>query len=183
MTSTKQLLCSLIGFGVMFALTAHADTPPCPAACGMQRGACLKIARMEKRSCRADCRTSSASSDVGACIRGCASAYRSSRTTCHTDQTGCVQACQPSPGGSSNPACLGACGQDLGTCAHSVATALKTCATGCEHGSGRQSCVADCLATAHSGRASCTSDHQGCTAACGTTTTTLPGSPSGAFLN
>ena len=184
MKSTKKLLCSLTGLGAMLALTAHAATPPCPAACGTQTVACLKTARMAKRSCRMDCRANSASTDLGSCIRGCVGTSRSAQTTCHTDQTSCVQACHPSPGGSSNAACLGTCGQDLGACAHGAATALKTCVTGCAPGSGRHSCVAGCLSTAQSGRAGCVSDFQSCTTACGsTTTTTLPGSPSGAFLN
>ncbi len=184
MTFTKKLLCSLTGLGAMFALTAHAASPPCPAGCGTQTVACLKTARMAKRSCRMDCRANSASSDVGSCVRGCVGTFRSAQTTCHTDQTSCVQACRPSPGGSSNAACLGACGQDLGTCAHSVAAAHKTCVTGCARGSGRQPCITGCLSTAQSGAARCASDFQSCTAACGgTTTTTLPDSPSGAFLD
>jgi hypothetical protein len=184
MNSTKKLLWTLTGLGGMLVLTARAATPPCPAACGTQLVACTKTARLAKRSCRMDCRTSSTSTDLGSCIRGCVGTFRSAHSTCHTDQTSCVQTCHPSPGGSSNADCLGACGQDLGACAHGVATSLNGCVMGCAHGSGRQSCIAGCLSTAQSGRAGCASDFQSCTAACGsTTTTTLPGSPSGAFLN
>src|SRR5262245_48225844 len=76
------------------------------------------------------------------------------------------QACHPA-GGSSNAACLGVCGQDLGTCAHGVATALQTCVTGCAAGAGRQSCIAGCVSAAQSSGATCASDFQSCTTACG----------------
>ncbi len=178
-----KLLCSVIGLGAMLAVTAHAANQPCAAGCGAQTVTCLKAARVTRASCKMDCRANSAPADLGSCMRGCNNTFRPARTTCHTNQTSCVQTCRPAPG-SSNPACPGACGQDLGTCNHAVAAALRPCVTGCAPGSGRQSCIAGCLSTAQSGAATCASDFQSCTAACGsTTTTTLPGSPSGAFLD
>jgi hypothetical protein len=182
-----KLLCTLTGLGAMFALTAQAASPPCAAGCGAQNVTCLKSARMVRSSCRTGCQTSA---DVGSCMRGCANTFRSAQTTCHTGQASCVQACNPSSPASGDPStasCFGACGEDLGTCAHNVAAALKTCVTGCAPGSGRQSCIAGCLSTAQSGAATCASDFTTCVANCGgttttttsptATTTTMPGPP------
>jgi hypothetical protein len=176
MKSSWMLLCSVAGLGALLAVTAHAANQPCGAGCGAQTVTCVKTARVTRASCKMDCRANSTPADLGSCMRGCGSTFRASQTTCHTDHASCVQACQPAPGGSSNPACPGACGQDLGTCNHGVAAALHTCVTSCAPGPGRHACIAGCLSTAQSGAATCASDFQSCTAACG------GGSPSGAFL-
>jgi len=185
-----KLLCTLTGLGAMLALTAHAVTPPCPAGCGAQTVTCLKTARMSRATCRAGCRANATSTDLGSCIRGCTDTFRSDQTTCRNDEANCVQACSPPSPSSGDPStanCPGTCGEDLGTCAHNVAAALKTCVTGCAPGSGRQSCIAGCLSTAQSGAATCASDFTTCVANCGgttttttsptATTTTMPGPP------
>ncbi len=86
-----KLLCSVIGFGAMFAVTAHAASQSCAAGCGAQNVTCLKAARVTRASCKMDCRANSAPADLGSCMRGCNNTFRPARTTCHTNQTSCVQ--------------------------------------------------------------------------------------------
>jgi len=173
---------TLLGLGVLLLpiAVANASMEPCPAGCGMQTVTCLKTARMAKLNCKADCRANEASTDLGSCIRACVDTFRSARTSYANDRASCAQSCTP-PSSADDPStasCLGACGEDLGTCARNVAATAKTCATGCRTASDRRACLAGCLSAAQTGAAICASDLQACTANCGrSTTTTTPVPP------
>lgn len=175
-----KLLCSLAGLGTLFALTAHAATVPCPVSCGSENTACLKAARMTRSTCRMDCRTNSANIDLGPCIAGCASTFRSSVTECRTDEASCVHACSPPSSSSGDPStanCLGICGENLGSCARGVTSDAKTCISGCRTASDRLSCLQGCASAGQSAAEACASDFQSCTSDCGSTTTTTLASP------
>jgi hypothetical protein len=172
-----KLLCILSGL-VLALSTGRAADRPCPAGCATQAVTCLKSARAGKASCRMDCRANASGSTLGACVRGCADAFRSAHGTCRDEQGGCLQACRPSSsaGGAFVGSCLGGCGHDLGSCAHHDASTLAACIRGCADGVGRRSCIAGCVATARSSAEGCASDFDGCRSGCGgTTTTTTPG--------
>jgi hypothetical protein len=164
--------------GAILTVHGHASAAlPCPAGCGGQKNACVQTARVAKLSCKQDCRTNADHTALGDCMHTCSGTFRSAKTTCQTDLTSCIGACNPPPHPGPPPGnCLGTCGQDLATCAQGVVTQARTCVAGCRSASDHLACLQACAAAAKQGGATCASDFETCRAGC-------PSSPSGAFVD
>ena len=80
---------------VLVGRVARADT--CTQGCNQQNKACISVARLAQLSCKQDCRTNSAPSDLGACVQSCMEAFRTAKTTCNSDHSTCIDACNPAP--------------------------------------------------------------------------------------
>jgi hypothetical protein len=171
---------TLLGLAMAFSIsgapllsgTAVAQT--CQRGCGLQMKACIQTGRTTKLECKVDCRTNSASADVGSCIHGCVDTFRGTKDGCRSAVPDCVAACEPPPGGGGG-GCLDLCGQDLGDCARNVATEAKACVRDCSAAPNRRSCLQDCAATAEGAAEICASNFASCRADCA--------SPSGAFVD
>ena len=117
----------------------------------MQMKACVQTARTTKLACKIDCRTNSSPTDLGACMRGCTTTFRSAKDTCRSDLQTCISGCQGGSAdgaftGAPSDACAGDCGEALSTCAQDVITGAKVCAQDCRAASDRLSCLQDCAA-------------------------------------
>jgi hypothetical protein len=145
---------------------------PCSAVCGVQRRMCVQTARVTKLACTETCRATSGPAVLGACMRGCSSAFRTAKTTCRFEHRGCFDGCT-TPAGA--PRCVGSCGRDLAACVQDVTGTGRACLSSCESAADRRACVGACTAALRAGTASCRSELRTCKAAC------RSDSPSGAF--
>jgi len=161
----------------LFAATAHA-TPPgvaagtsaaqCVRGCAMQKKACIQTARTTALACKQDCRANSAPQDRGTCMRGCSTAFRTSKDSCNAAQKTCITTCHPAAGGDDAGAmsCRGGCGTDLAGCAKDVIAAAKSCKTGCRTATDRLSCFQNCASDAETGAEGCASGFEMCGSSC-----------------
>jgi len=155
-----------------FLLAGRVDAQTCQAGCGLQKKACLQTARVTSLACKMDCRTNSSPTDLGMCMRGCTTTFRSAKDTCRSALRTCIAGCQGGSadgaftGSPANTACAGNCGEDLGTCAQEVVTAAKACAQGCRGTSDPRTCLQGCASAAQGGGEACASSFQACITAC-----------------
>ena len=171
-----KLVCSLVGVSALLTVTSYAANQPCQAGCGLQNKACIQTARTTKLSCKMDCRTNSSPGDLGTCMRGCTSTFRTAIASCRAGLQTCISGCQ---GGSADgaftgsptggTACAGNCGEGLGTCAQGVVTTAKACVQGCRGTSDPLSCLQGCASAAQSGGQACAASFQACITACSPT--------------
>jgi len=156
-----------------FLLAGRADAQTCQAGCGLQKKACIQTARVTSLACKMDCRTNSSPTDLGTCMRGCTTTFRSAKDTCRSDHQSCISGCQGGSAdgaftGGSPPdtACAGNCGDELGTCAQGVVTTAKACVQGCRGISDPLSCLQGCAAAAEAGGEACATAFQACITGC-----------------
>jgi hypothetical protein len=151
-------------------VTAGTSAAQCVRGCAIQKKACIQTARATSLTCKQDCRTNSAPQDLGTCMKGCSTTFRSTKDGCNATQKTCIGACHPASGTpESEPAmmsCRGSCGTDLADCAGGVVTAARTCLSGCRSATDRLSCFQGCAADAQSGAEGCGSTFETCGSSC-----------------
>jgi len=155
---------------IVGALCGPAVAQTCPAACGLQKKACLMGPRAKMAACKLGCRMNAEAGDLGACLHGCAGDFRFDRGTCRGGAAECVATCRSSesPAASNaSPSCLGSCGQDLGECARAVAMKARGCIRDCRSASDRRACLELCGDTAHGDAQNCASVFASCRTDCG----------------
>ena len=165
----RIVFASMLALGVMLAAGGPADAQPCPAVCGVQKRTCVQTARVAALACKETCRADRAPTALGACMRGCSSAFRAAKGNCRAERRGCLDGCGTPPGG-----CVGICGKDLATCVRGVTGDARACLGGCRTADDRRACVAECTTGLRDGNAACRGEFQACKGGCA-------GSPSGAF--
>jgi len=155
---------------IVGALCGPAVAQTCPAACGLQKKACLMGPRAKMAACKLGCRMNAEAGDLGACLHGCADDFRFDRGTCRGGAAECVATCrssESSAASNASPSCLGSCGQDLGECARAVAMKARGCIRDCRSASDRRACLELCGDTAHGDAQNCASVFASCRTDCG----------------
>jgi hypothetical protein len=159
------------------AAAAHAQGVPtgtsagqCVLGCNMQKKACVQGGRTVSLACKQTCRDTVAPTELGACMKTCSSAFRTTKEMCRADHQSCKTGCKSSTaaGGSApvDPNCLGGCGAALGECARDVATTAKTCVKGCRSAPDRLACLQECADIALAGAEACASAFEACGVGC-----------------
>jgi len=151
-------------------LPAGTSAAQCVRGCSMQKKECIQTARTTALACKLDCRTNTAPTALGACMKGCSSTFRGTKDTCRADQKTCIAGCTSGTpiGGTTavDAACLSSCGTDLAACAGGVIATAKTCLGGCRTAPDRLSCLQGCGAAAETGGQTCATEFETCGTSC-----------------
>jgi len=175
MRSVTRRFVVVAAFAALVILPATGSAyDACRAGCFRQTRHCVADqARASLFACKLDC-TGGSLLDLPSCIRECALAFRTERTTCREQRTSCAALCDETR---QDPACVGACATDLTTCGQAVAGQGRQCIVDCIDFPGRLAidCLYDCADAAKTDALACGADFSGCVQGCASApTTTIP---------
>jgi hypothetical protein len=199
---THSLLPLALSASLMVLATSSPSSARCQKDCRLDARDCTAATRPVMFDCRADCRTTALRGEFDACFKACRQLRTVSKSTCRSGVPACVELCdadiddagQNNPGGGedtpigppdpndpgpgeNSASCFGQCGQELGGCAHDVATGGRDCIRACADADDRKICIRECTAGARDESRTCKSEGRDCREDCGApagSTTTLP---------
>ena len=174
MRTLRNLAILAFALLIPMGLLTDAHAQACALGCIPQAKACILTARTTALACKADCRENSTPEELGGCLAGCWSTFRSEKKDCRDGIAECASGCLALGANGDDP-CVGGCGQGLATCAGGVVTDGRTCVTNCKSSADPLTCFGGCVGDATVAGQKCASDFRTCLSDCGVTPpTTVP---------